>query len=107
MATLNTKEVARYQRHLVLPHVGLAGQVRLSEATLRAEDELEALYLGAAGVGTVIVGTTTIAERVRAQNPAVAVCVDAATSNLERSALGSAHAALGKLRKLLWAGPAE
>ena len=91
----------RYRRHFVLPHVCLAGQERLAGAEIVAEDELCALYLGAAGVGCVVVPTVIIAERVRAQNPTILVRVDTSVVPLGRTALQSAHAALAKLRQLL------
>ena len=101
MATFTPEETRRYRRHFVLEHVGAAGQARLQAATLVAEDELEALYLAAAGVGTLRVPTATIAQRVRAQNPLVTVTVDETIALPDRGALGAAHAALAKLRELL------
>jgi molybdopterin/thiamine biosynthesis adenylyltransferase len=62
-------EIRRYSRQIVLPEVGGNGQERLGAATVTAACEVEALYLAAAGVGTVIVPTELIAEAVRALNP--------------------------------------
>ena len=87
-------EIRRYSRQMVLREVGGVGQERLRAATATARSELEALYLAAAGVGTVVVPTETIAEAARALNPLVRVSVDAGVA-----ADGSAEeAALGALR---------
>ena len=67
------EEIRRYSRQLVLAEVGGRGQERLQAATLTAAGEVEALYLAAAGVGTVIVPTQSMAEAARALNPLVRV----------------------------------
>ena len=66
-------EIRRYSRQIVLPEVGGHGQEQLGRATVTAACEVEALYLVAAGVGTVIVPTESIAEAARALNPLVHV----------------------------------
>ena len=73
MGSFTSEETHRYRRHFVLEHVGAAGQSRLQSASLVAEDELEALYLAAAGVGTIVVPTEEIAQSARALNPLVRV----------------------------------
>ncbi len=78
-------EIRRYSRQLVLPEVGGVGQERLRAATATAHDEVEALYLAAAGVGTIGVPTAHIAAAARALNPLCAVEVRAAAAVDRRS----------------------
>lgn len=100
MSLSSTPSNDRYRRHFVLEHVGPDGQARFAAATLQADDEIEALYLGAAGIGTIIVPSAVIADRVRAQNPSITVEVRPAALP-DRGCLASAHAALCKLKRLL------
>ena len=67
------EEIRRYSRQIVLPEVGGAGQEKLRAATVTAASEVEALYLAAACVGTIIVPTESIADAARALNPLVRV----------------------------------
>ncbi len=103
-APLSNEEVLRYSRHLILPEVGLAGQLKLKQAKVLCIGagglgSPLALYLAAAGVGTLglvdfdvvdfsnlqrqIIHTTrdvgrkkldSAAEKVNAINPHVEVC---------------------------------
>lgn len=100
MSLQPTSATVRYRRHFVLEHVGPDGQARFAAASLVADDEIEALYLAAAGIGTLVVPSATIADRVRAQNPHVAVRIEPSALP-DRGALGAAHAALCKLKRLL------
>src|SRR5574340_627402 len=57
-ATLNNEEVLRYSRHLIMPEVGMEGQLKLKAAkvlTIGAGGlgSPLAMYLAAAGVGTI------------------------------------------------------
>ena len=63
------EEIRRYARQIVLPEVGGTGQEKLRAATIAAASEVEALYLAAAGVGTIVVPSAEIAKAVRALNP--------------------------------------
>ena len=58
MTALSNEEVARYSRHLILPEVGMAGQQKLKAARALCIGagglgSPVALYLAAAGVGTI------------------------------------------------------
>ena len=76
MARFSDEEVRRYSRQIVLPEVGGTGQEQLRRATATATSETAALYLAAAGVGTIRVSSPAWADAARALNPLVAVLVD-------------------------------
>ena len=55
--TLNNDEILRYSRHLIMPEVGMEGQLKLKAAKVLCIGagglgSPLALYLGAAGIGT-------------------------------------------------------
>lgn len=83
-------EIRRYSRQIVLPEVGGVGQERLRAATVVAASEVEALYLAAAGVGTIIVASEEIATAVRALNPLVRADV----GNVTRSEISAEQSAM-------------
>ncbi len=75
---LSDVQVVRYARHLILPDVGGAGQRRLLDATAQVDGagaarEEAALFLAAAGVGTLIIDDAAVASRVQALNDDVRV----------------------------------
>ena len=56
--SLNNDEILRYSRHLIMPEVGMEGQLKLKAAKVLCIGagglgSPLALYLGAAGVGTI------------------------------------------------------
>ena len=56
--TLNNEEIIRYSRHLILPEVGMSGQLKLKAAKILligsgGLGSPNALYLAAAGIGTI------------------------------------------------------
>ena len=56
--TLTNEEVARYSRHLIMPEVGMEGQLKLKAASVLCigaggVGSPVALYLAAAGVGRI------------------------------------------------------
>ena len=84
------EEIRRYARQIVLPEVGGVGQEKLGQATIAAASEVEALYLAAAGVGTIVVPSAEIAAAVRALNPLCRVEVGEVTvadASVEQAAL--------------------
>src|SRR5215470_8109991 len=73
--TLNNDEILRYSRHLIMPEVGMEGQIKLKNAKVLmiGTGGLGAplgLYLAAAGVGTIglvdfdVVDTTNLQRQV-------------------------------------------
>jgi molybdopterin/thiamine biosynthesis adenylyltransferase len=78
MARFTDEEIKRYSRQLVLADVGGVGQERLRAATAHAGSEIEALYLAAAGIGTIYAPSSVIAEAIRSLNPNVETRVAAA-----------------------------
>ena len=71
MSRFSDEEIRRYARQMVLPEIGGIGQARLRDAHAVARGEVEALYLAAAGVGSLTVPTQALADSVKALNPLV------------------------------------
>jgi molybdopterin/thiamine biosynthesis adenylyltransferase len=91
MARFSDDEIRRYSRQMVLSEVGGVGQERLRATTATAVSEVEALYLAAAGVGSLVVPSAQVAQAVRALNPLVRVAIGSALAagddNVEVGAL--------------------
>jgi molybdopterin/thiamine biosynthesis adenylyltransferase len=84
------EEIRRYSRQMIVPEVGGIGQERLRAASATATREVEALYLAAAGVGTVRVPSEAMAEAVRALNPLVRVEIGSPTATGSEEAAAKA-----------------
>ena len=95
------EEIRRYSRQIVLAEVGGSGQRELRAATVTAASEVEALYLAAAGVGTIIVPSDAIAEAARALNPLVRVEVGNVPADERASVEQSALFALRAIKETL------
>ena len=76
VASLSNEEILRYSRHLIMPEVGMEGQLKLKQARVLCIGagglgSPLALYLGAAGVGTLgivdfdVVDLTNLQRQVR------------------------------------------
>jgi hypothetical protein len=102
LARFTDEELVRYSRHMIVPEVGGVGQMRLRAAKATAGCEVEALYLAACGVGTIVVRSPEIAESVRALNPLVAIVVEKGEENEHgnQNENGFEEAALRAWRKL-------
>src|SRR5437870_1703454 len=84
VVTLSNDEILRYSRHLIMPEVGMQGQVKIKAAKVLCIGagglgSPLALYLGAAGVGTLgivdfdVVDTPTFSARSSTRLPMWAV----------------------------------
>lgn len=94
MATLSNEEIRRYSRHLILPEVGMEGQVKLKEAKVLLVGtgglgSPMALYLAAAGVGTLGLVDFDVVDESNLQRQVIH-----ATSDVGRKKIDSAEAAI-------------
>ena len=99
-ARFSDEEMRRYSRQILLADVGGVGQERLRAASLAADSEIEALYLAAAGVGTISVPSSAIAEAVRSLNPHVKIALRDGEIR-QFSVEEAAQAALSKITEAL------
>lgn len=75
---LRDDQVRRYSRHILVPDVGGVGQTKLLAATVHLDvrdpaARAAAVYLAAAGTGTLVFDDPALAAQVTAQNPDVHV----------------------------------
>ena len=101
MARFSDEEVRRYSRQMVLPELGGVGQERLRATRAAAASEVEALYLAAAGVGTLVVPSEEVAAAARALNPLVTVEVQASAASGAFSVEAATLSAWRKLKEAL------
>ena len=101
MARFSDEEVRRYSRQIVLPEVGGTGQEQLRAATIAATTETAALYLAAAGVGTIRVASPDWADAARALNPLVTVLVDESVATEAEGVEAGALAAWRAIKEAL------
>jgi hypothetical protein len=90
---MRDEQVRRYARHIMLPDIGGLGQTSLMVASarvpLRESDSLAELtacaYLAAGGVGTVVIPSSTDAQRaaIAARGPDTKVLADGPGKELE------------------------
>jgi molybdopterin/thiamine biosynthesis adenylyltransferase/rhodanese-related sulfurtransferase len=89
--TLSNEEVLRYSRHLIMPEVGLEGQLKLKAAKVLCIGagglgSPLALYLGAAGVGTLGVVDFDVVDFTNLQRQIIHSTSDVGRKKLESAA---------------------
>src|SRR6516225_9271398 len=97
LPTLNNEEVLRYSRHLIMPEVGMEGQQKLKAARVLCIGtgglgSPLALYLAAAGVGTIGLVDFDVVDFTNLQRQIIHF-----TSDVGRSKLESAKEKLGSI----------
>ena len=90
-ATLSNEEVLRYSRHLIMPEVGMEGQLKLKAAKVLCIGagglgSPLALYLGAAGVGTLGVVDFDVVDFTNLQRQIIHSTSDVGRKKLESAA---------------------
>ena len=76
MAVLSNEEILRYSRHLILPEVGMEGQAKLKDAKVLLVGtgglgSPMALYLAAAGIGTIGLVDFDVVDRTNLQRQVI------------------------------------
>lgn len=92
--TLTNEEILRYSRHLILPEVGMEGQLKLKQAKVLLVGTgglgaPMALYLGAAGVGTLGLVDFDVVDHTNLQRQVIH-----GTSDVGRKKIDSAEATI-------------
>jgi len=93
---LRDDQIRRYARHVLVPDVGGVGQERLLAAAVRIDARdpaarAAAVYLAAAGLGTIVADDPALAARLTAQNPDVRVVASGDARDLTFEDLGLAE----------------
>src|SRR5246127_4496838 len=89
--TLSNEEVLRYSRHLIMPEVGMAGQLKLKAAKVLCIGagglgSPLALYLGAAGVGTLGIVDFDVVDYTNLQRQIIHSTADVGRPKLDSAA---------------------
>jgi len=90
-ATLSNEEILRYSRHLIMPEVGLRGQQKLKAAKVLCIGagglgSPLALYLGAAGVGTIGIVDFDVVDYTNLQRQIIHATADVGRPKLDSAA---------------------
>src|SRR5690348_15883182 len=90
-ATLNNDEILRYSRHLIMPEVGMEGQLKIKAAKVLCIGagglgSPLALYLGAAGVGTMGVVDFDVVDYTNLQRQIIHSTADVGRKKLDSAA---------------------
>ena len=93
--TLNKDEILRYSRHLIMPEVGMEGQLKLKQAKVLCIGagglgSPLALYLAAAGVGTLGLVDFDVVDYTNLQRQIIHCTTDVGRTKLD-SARGQAE----------------
>ena len=89
--TLNNDEILRYSRHLIMPEVGMEGQLKLKAAKVLCVGtgglgSPLALYLGAAGVGTLGIVDFDVVDFTNLQRQIIHTTADVGRKKLDSAA---------------------
>src|SRR5216683_3422349 len=89
--TLNNDEILRYSRHLIMPEVGLEGQLKIKAAKVLCIGagglgSPLALYLGAAGVGTLGIVDFDVVDYTNLQRQIIHTTADVGRPKLDSAA---------------------
>src|SRR5205814_5996390 len=89
--SLSNDEILRYSRHLIMPEVGMEGQLRLKAARVLCIGagglgSPMALYLGAAGVGTLGIVDFDVVDYTNLQRQIIHTTADVGRKKLESAA---------------------
>ncbi|HTF44336.1 MAG TPA: molybdopterin-synthase adenylyltransferase MoeB [Terriglobales bacterium] len=89
--TLNNDEILRYSRHLIMPEVGMEGQLKIKAAKVLCIGagglgSPLALYLGAAGVGTLGIVDFDVVDYTNLQRQIIHTTADVGSKKLDSAA---------------------
>jgi molybdopterin/thiamine biosynthesis adenylyltransferase/rhodanese-related sulfurtransferase len=90
-ASLNNEEILRYSRHLIMPEVGMEGQLKIKNAKVLCIGagglgSPLALYLGAAGVGTLGIVDFDVVDYTNLQRQIIHSTADVGRKKLDSAA---------------------